>query len=140
MPEWIVKYWVEWLFGLVLAILGACYKRLSGRFKREREERLAKAQKDEEELKALKDGMRSILKRQLIADCETAERQGYCEQHIKEAIVDMFDCYAALGGNGTIPPMVERVKALPTFAPNDGRPSDIAGFTRALPVQPIKIS
>ena len=115
MPEWIVKYWIEWLFGIVVAVLGWCYKRLAGKFKKEREERLAKAEQDQKELDAIKDAMRATLKRQLLEDCETAERQGWCDPNVKEAILDMAKCYITLGGNGVIPPMVERVNALPTF-------------------------
>ena len=36
MPEWIVKYWIEWLFGLVIAGLGLIVKGLSGKLKKER--------------------------------------------------------------------------------------------------------
>lgn len=115
MPEWVEKYWIEWIFGLVVAVLGACYKRLANRFKREREERIEKAKKDEKEMQALKDGMRSLLKRQLIEDCEAAIRQGFCEPALKESIQDMGSCYETLGGNGVIPPMLKQVSNLPTF-------------------------
>ena len=39
MPDWIIKYWVEWAFGAVLAIIGFLIKRLYGRVKKEREAR-----------------------------------------------------------------------------------------------------
>ena len=29
MPEWIARYWVEWLFGIVAALAAASYRRIS---------------------------------------------------------------------------------------------------------------
>ena len=29
MPEWITRYWVEWLFGIVAALAAASYRRVS---------------------------------------------------------------------------------------------------------------
>lgn len=115
MPEWIVKYWVEWLFGLVIAILGACYKHLSNKIKIEKAERLERAKKDAEEFEALKNGMRSILRRQIIADCEAAQQAGTCDVMSKDTIKDMYDSYHALGGNGIVNGMVEQTMKLPTY-------------------------
>lgn len=115
MPEWIVKYWVEWLFGLVIAILGACYKRLSDKFKREKAERLEKAKKDAEEIAALKNGMRSFLRRQIISDCEDAQRVGYCDVMMRDTIEDMAKSYYALGGNGIVKGLVDETYKLPTY-------------------------
>ena len=120
MPEWIVKYWVEWMFGALLAILGACFKHLSNKFKKEKQERMEKAQRNEEEIKALRDGMRSLLRRNIIADCETAQIQGYCNITNKDVIKDMFDSYTALGGNGIVKPMVEQLMKMPTFKIGEG--------------------
>lgn len=115
MPDWVTKYWIEWIFGLVVAVLGWCYKRLASKFTKEKAERVEKAEKDAVELQALKDGMRALLKRQLIEDCEAALKQGWCEPSIKESIQDMGLCYKSLGGNGIIPPMIEAVTKLRTF-------------------------
>ena len=38
MPEWITKYWVEWLFGVLIAILTWVVKRTTSRVKREQEQ------------------------------------------------------------------------------------------------------
>jgi hypothetical protein len=114
LPEWVTKYWVEWLFGLVIAILTAAYKRLSTRFKKEREERLAKARKDKEEMDGLKNGVRALLSDKLIENCEISERNGFCRFENKESIKDMYACYHVLGGNGIVKDMVDSVLALPT--------------------------
>ena len=35
MPEWITKYWIEWVFTLIVAALSAGYARLDKKFKKE---------------------------------------------------------------------------------------------------------
>ena len=119
MPDWIIKYWVEWLFGLVIAILGGLYKHLSNKGKAERQEREAKAKQDAEEIKALKNGMRSILRRQIIADCEAAQKEEYCDTTTKDTIKDMYDSYHALGGNGVVSALVTQTMILPSVRKED---------------------
>ena len=48
--DWIIKYWVQWLFGLICAALLAGYRRLAKRVKEQEEER-----------KAIKEGLLAIL-------------------------------------------------------------------------------
>lgn len=103
MPEWIAKYWLQWLFGIVIAGLTAYCKHLSGLVKRERAEQ-----------KALRDGMRSLLKRQIILDCETAVKDGFCPAAVKDTIEDMYNSYHALGGNGVVTSLKEQMMKLPT--------------------------
>ena len=39
MPEWIIKYWVEWAFGVLAAGLLVVYRRLAKKIKDDAEER-----------------------------------------------------------------------------------------------------
>lgn len=103
MPEWVVKYWVQWVFGLFIAGLGAYCKHLSGVIKKEREEQ-----------KALRNGMRSLLRRQIVFDCENAIEKGVCRADKKETIVDMYESYHALGGNGVVTKLKDQMLDLPT--------------------------
>ena len=41
MLDWIIRYWVQWLFGLICAALLAGYRRLAKRVKEQEEERKA---------------------------------------------------------------------------------------------------
>lgn len=104
MPEWIVKYWVEWVFGLVVAGIAMYCKHIASLVRKEREEQ-----------KALRDGMRSLLRRQIIADCEQAVREGYCETKTKDTIEDMYNSYHALGGNGVVTKLKDQAMNLPTI-------------------------
>lgn len=91
MPDWIAKYWIEWLFGVIAAGLIAYIRIIAKQVKKEREEQ-----------KALRDGMRSLLRRQIIMDCEHAIAEGYCPMARKDTIADMYKSYHALGGNGVV--------------------------------------
>lgn len=109
MPEWIVKYWTEWLFSLVIAGMGWLMKRLSNKLKREKAAREELAREADERNRALEDGMRALLRRQILIDCEAAQIAGWCTAKDKETISVMHDAYAALGGNGVVTPIVHKV-------------------------------
>lgn len=103
MPEWITRYWMEWIFGLLCAVLAGVYRSLTVRLKKQKEEQ-----------DALKNGLRALLRRQIISDCESCIREGYCPVTTKDTILDMYQCYHALGGNGTVSAVKEVVMNLPT--------------------------
>lgn len=104
MPEWIVKYWGQWLFGLIIAALTGYIKHLSSSIK-----------KDREEQKAIRDGMRSLLRRQIIFDCESAIASGFCPVSTKDTIEDMYSSYHALGGNGVVTQIKNQMMNLPNM-------------------------
>ena len=108
MPEWIVKYWIEWVFGLVTGGVAVYCRHIAKQVRKEREEQ-----------KALRDGMRSLLRRQIIADCEQAARDGYCETKMKDTINDMYTAYHALGGNGVVSRLKEQTMNLPVIKEDD---------------------
>lgn len=83
MLDWIIRYWVQWLFGLICAALLAGYRRLAKRVKEQEEER-----------KAIKAGLLAILHDRLYAECSR------------------YISYHALGGNGTGTELYNRAKAL----------------------------
>lgn len=65
MLDWIIRYWVQWLFGLICAALMAGYRRLAKRVKEQEEER-----------KAIKAGLLAILHDRLYAECSRCLAQG----------------------------------------------------------------
>ncbi len=104
MWDWIIKYWLEVLFGALIAGLGVAYKLLAGKVK-----------KTKDESAAIRDGLRSLLRRQIIEDCESSLKQGYCPVTKKDTINDMYLSYHALEGNGTVTKLVEQIGDLPTL-------------------------
>lgn len=113
MPEWIVKYWVEWAFGLVIAFLSFLIKHLFGKIKKERLAREALEAQAKAETEALKSGMRSLLRRQILADCKQAMKDGYCDETVRDTITAMYDAYHGLGGNGPVSDAYNAMRALP---------------------------
>ena len=114
MPEWITKYWLQWIFGIITSILAAGYAKLSKKFKDNRQEQREKAEQDAREMKALKDGMRSILRRQIIIDCEKAVVDKHCTVDAKSTINNMYTSFKALGDESAIKQLVDTVQSLPT--------------------------
>ena len=106
MPEWITKYWVEWLFGLIIAGLGYAIKRLSGRIKKEKDLN-----------QALRDGIRALLKAGIENECQRCQREHWCGPVKRATITDMYDSYKALGGNSGTTSIVEQTLSLPAVEP-----------------------
>jgi len=115
LPEWITKYWLQWIFGIITSILAAGYAKLSKKFKDTKDEQKRKAEQDAKEMQALKDGMRSILRRQIIRDCEEAVKEKYCPVDTKTTINDMYESFQALGDEVAIGQLVKVVQSLPTI-------------------------
>ncbi|MFQ9892423.1 MAG: hypothetical protein ACLRWH_04500 [Emergencia sp.] len=97
--EWIAKYWLEALFGGVIAVMGVCWKKLSSRAKKQ---------------DAVGLGVQALLRDRIIQAYNHYTEKGYCPIYGLENVEEMYNQYHALGGNGTITELVERVKELPT--------------------------
>lgn len=74
-----------------------------------------KAQVAEREQKnaALLEGMRSVLRSEIISMYYKSETQGYITIYNLENITDMYHAYTALGGNGAITEIYHKALALP---------------------------
>lgn len=62
----------------------------------------------------LSNGMRSMLRQDIINTYDKYTKKGYAEVYVKDNIQDMYKNYHALGGNGTITHLVEEFMELPT--------------------------
>ena len=87
MLDFVLKYWLEVVFGLIVAGLSAAYGRLEKKFKAEK----AKNQ-------AIESGLRGILRIQIL---DTYDRciaaGGKISVSRKDAIVSIYQSYCALG-------------------------------------------
>lgn len=102
LPDWIVKYWVQWAFGVVAAALALGYKRLAAKIKAQEAER-----------KAIKEGMLAILHDRLYQACTHYIAQGCIDTDGLKNLEYIYKAYHALGGNGTGTELYNRAKALP---------------------------
>lgn len=92
MLDWIVKYWLEVLFGLIVAGLGIAYKHLAKMIKTEKQKN-----------QAIENGVRDILRIQILDSYDKCVADGRkITVSRKDAIDSAYQSYHALGGNGTI--------------------------------------
>jgi hypothetical protein len=99
MPEWILKYWIEVLFGLITTALIAGYRKLSRKIK---------------EQDAIKLGIQALLRNSIIQSYNHYMEKGFCPIYGLENVNALYSQYHTLGGNGTITELMERLKDLPT--------------------------
>lgn len=99
MEEWIVKYWLQVLFGIVVAVLGIAYRKLSCRVKQQ---------------EAIKLGMMALLWDRLYQIYNECELKGCISIDGLKNVDNIYKQYHALGGNGTGTELYERLCNLPT--------------------------
>lgn len=99
MAEWILKYWIEALFGLISACLVAGYRRLSCKLK---------------EQDCIKLGIQALLRDRIIQSYNHYTEKGCCPIYAMENVIELYNQYHALGGNGAVTELVERLKDMPT--------------------------
>lgn len=66
---------------------------------------------------ALRDGVESLLRSQLISFHDKYVERGYCPLYAKEAARRSYDAYHALGGNGVVTKLYDDLMALPENPP-----------------------
>ena len=98
MIEFIIKYWLEFLFGIVIAVLGYVIKKIRNLYNKQ---------------KAVENGVQALLRNELIRRYREYEIKGEMTILDKENIEHMFNEYENLGGNGTIKQMYEELLGLP---------------------------
>lgn len=98
MLEFIVKYWLEFFFSGVLALLGAGYRKLNLKLK---------------EQGKMKEGILAILHDRLYQVCRFYIHQGWIDVESMKNVEYLYDSYHDLGGNGTGTELYNRVNFLP---------------------------
>ena len=102
MFEWLIKYWLEVLFGLVTAGIGIALRRISKAL-----------QKEKMRNQAIEDGVRDILRMQILDTYEKCTQAGKISVSRKDAIDSAYRSYHALGGNGTITQVHNEIMEMP---------------------------
>ena len=102
MWEWLVKYWLEVLFGCVTAGVSIALKKISSQLKKEKVRN-----------QAIEDGVRDILRMQILDTYERCTQVGKITVSRKDAIDSAYKSYHALGGNGTITQVHNEIMEMP---------------------------
>lgn len=97
MIEFIIKYWLECLFALIVAGLTWCIKKLNSRMK---------------EQESIKDGVLAILHDRIFQAARYYISKGYITIDELRNVQYLYDSYHELGGNGTGTELFERIKKL----------------------------
>lgn len=103
MKEWILKYWIEVLFGLVISGAAAGYKRLS-----------CKVSDKFKEQDAIKLGIQALLRDRIIQSYNHYQEKEHCPIYALENVEALYVQYHALGGNGTVTKLMDKLRDLPT--------------------------
>jgi len=98
MTEFIVKYWLQFAFGVVVAGMGTLYRKYQ----------CMRAKHISSEL-----ALRALLRDKIIAMYNKYTEKGHIPIYELENLDDLFRQYKNLGGNGVITELVERLEDLP---------------------------
>ena len=102
MLECIAKYWLEVLFGAVSTGVSVALRNVNKRLKEERERN-----------QAIENGLRDVLRLQILDNYEKANSDGKISVSRKDAIDSAYKSYHALGGNGTITQIHSEIMEMP---------------------------
>ena len=101
--DWILKYWVQELFALIIAVLTLCVKKLKGK---------------KTEYDVLREGILALLHDRLYTACSFFIARGWASLDDRENLEYLYKPYKALGGNGTGENLYQAVKKLPYQSPD----------------------
>lgn len=102
MEDFITKYWLQVLFGLVTTIMGALLRKLNKKVNQQ---------------ESIKLGVQALLRDRIIEKYDKAIEDGYCPIHIRESLMEMAKQYHNLDGNGVVNTLMDKVQYLPTTPP-----------------------
>ena len=91
MKTFIIKYWLEVLLTSIMTFFLYIFKQYFG----------------------LKNGMKSLLRNEIVRIYEKYIIVGYCPSYMKENLNEIYLSYHKLGGNGMATAMVEEIFKLP---------------------------
>ncbi len=103
MINFIINYWIEFAFGVLVAIMTTVYRSL----KKDIKIRVM-------EQKAMKEAILSLLRQTIYDTYNKWSERGYCPIYAMEVATKVYEQYHALGGNDVGTELYERLKELPT--------------------------
>lgn len=99
MIEFIVKYWIEFLFGLIISGMGVMAKLMYNQHLKN---------------KAIDKGVEALLRNGIVQTYNKWSERGYCPIYARENATRMYEPYHILGGNDVATDLIEDLKGLPT--------------------------
>ena len=99
---YVQAHWLEWIFGIILAVLTFGYRQLIKRLSEEQ----AKNQ-------AISDGVQALLRESIVGNYNKYQDKKYCPIYAKESLKKAYKAYSALGGNDVATELYRKVLAMP---------------------------
>lgn len=107
MPDWIIKYWVNWLFGIICGGFIALFAFMKNKFAKQ---------------KALENGMKALLHDKLFQESKIYIERGWVSFEELDNLSYVYNAYHELHGNSTGTTAFEEVSKLPKT--NKGEEND----------------
>lgn len=98
MISFIVKYWIEVLFGFVVSLIALIYRKIQSNYKT---------------IIATKNGMKILLKKEIIKEYQSFNQKNCINIYEKGIIMDLYNEYKNLGGNGLIKDIINDLNEIP---------------------------
>lgn len=106
--SWEIVWTILCACGIPTAIVGAGIKYIK---------KILAAKKTEDA--AVNDGLKSLLRGDIIHSHDKYSERGYCPIYAREALEKEYQSYHNLGGNGVVTHLMEEIRALPTEKSNE---------------------
>lgn len=103
MIEWIVTYWMEFIFGIIATSITYGFKKKL---------RILETKLIEQE--NVKDGVQALLRNEIFKNYNEYMDKGYYPIYARSNVENMYNKYHDLGGNGTVTELVKKLNELPT--------------------------
>lgn len=96
--DWILKYWVEWVFGILGMVLLAWFTYFKGKLKRQ---------------KYLEEGVKALLHDRLLETCRFYTKRGWIDYEELHNVQYIYKAYHDLDGNSTGTTAFQDISNLP---------------------------
>lgn len=100
--QFMQAHWIEWLFAIITALLGAGYKNISTRLKTEQKKN-----------NAIAEGVQSLLRESIVNNYNKYTDKEYCPIYAKESIKKVYNAYHNLGGNDVATELYNKILVMP---------------------------
>lgn len=100
--QFAINYWVQALFGVIAAGMGALFRWLVRRF-----------HENDRRQDAMEKGIQALLRDRLVQAYYHYSERGWITLHGLEAVEKMYMEYHNLGGNGAVTKLIEDLRELP---------------------------
>lgn len=98
MISFIIEYWLQFIFGIIISLIITIYKRINKHYLK---------------INTIQDALKTLLKSRIISEYDRIIKNKCISIFDKEIINDLYNEYTKLGGNGVIKDIIKKLNNLP---------------------------